>query len=100
MEFAYDGGGLGKGGKVTLFYDGKPVGNGRVDQTQGMIFSADETLDVGYESGTAVSHDYSTEGSSSKFTGKINWVQLDLGDDNHDHLIDPEERLKIIMARQ
>ena len=51
MEFAYDGGGMGKGGDVTLYYDGKEVGKGRVDQTQGFIFSADETTDVGHESG-------------------------------------------------
>ena len=36
MEFAYDGGGLAKGGDVTLYYDGKPVGAGRVEQTQPM----------------------------------------------------------------
>ncbi len=58
MEFAYAGGGLAKGGEVTLYYDGKEVGKGRVDQTQGFIFSADETTDVGYESGTTVSPDY------------------------------------------
>ena len=60
MEFAYDGGGLAKGGDVTLYYDGKSVGEGRVEFTQPMIFSADETTDVGYESGTPVSADYST----------------------------------------
>ena len=52
VEFAYDGGGLGKGGDVTLFYDGTAVGSGRVDATQPIVFSADETTDVGYESGT------------------------------------------------
>ena len=45
MEFAYDGGGMGKGGDVTLYCDGKEVGKGRVDQTQGFVFSADETTD-------------------------------------------------------
>ena len=54
MEFAYDGGGLAKGGDVTLYYDGEPVGTGRVGATQPMIFSADETTDIGYESGTTV----------------------------------------------
>lgn len=98
MEFAYDGGGLGKGGNVTLYYDGKKAGEGRVAATQAMIFSADETTDVGYESGTPVSPDYSVE--SSRFTGKINWVQLDLGTDDNDHFIDPDERLRIAMARQ
>ena len=98
MEFAYDGGGLGKGGEVTLYYGGVAAGSGRVGATQAMVFSADETTDVGYESGTAVASDYTPAGS--RFTGRINWVQIDLGDDNHDHLIDPEERLRIIMARQ
>ena len=55
MEFAYDGGGLAKGGDVTLYYDGEQVGSGRVEMTQPMIFSADETTDIGYESGTTVS---------------------------------------------
>lgn len=98
MEFTYDGGGLAKGGNVSLYYDGQPVGNGRVEATQPMIFSADETTDIGYESGTPVSPDYDTH--SSKFTGKIHWVQLDVGKDDHDHLITPEERLRVAMARQ
>ncbi len=98
MEFVYDGGGLGKGGKVTLYYDGKEVGKGRVAATQAMVFSADETTDIGYESGTPVSPDYTTR--DSRFNGKINWVQIDLGKDSHDHLISPEERLRIAMARQ
>jgi arylsulfatase len=98
FEFAYDGGGLAKGGGVTLYIDGKPVGTGRVQATQPMIFSADETTDIGYESGTPVSPDYTTE--SSRFTGKISWVQIDAGEDDHDHFIDPEERLRVAMARQ
>ena len=98
MEFAYDGGGLAKGGNVTLFYDGRPVGAGRVETTQAMVFSADETTDIGYESGTPVSRDYTSH--SSRFSGKIHWVQLDTGVDDHDHFIDPEERLRVAMARQ
>jgi arylsulfatase len=98
MEFAYDGGGLGKGGKVTLYYDGNKVGEGRVAATQPMVFSADETTDIGYESGTPVSDDYTTHGS--RFTGKIHWVQIDVGVDNHDHLVSPEERINLAMARQ
>ena len=97
-EFVYDGGGLAKGGTVTLYHDGSAVGTGRVGATQPMVFSADETTDIGYESGTTVTPDYTTAGS--RFTGTINWVQIDLGDDDHDHFIDPEERLRIAMARQ
>ena len=77
VEFAYDGGGLGKGGDVILYYDGKQVGKGRVQATQAMIFSADETTDIGQESGTPVSPDYTTAGS--KFSGKLNWVQTRRG---------------------
>ena len=98
MEFAYDGGGLAKGGDVTLFYDGAEVGTGRVQVTQPMVFSADETTDIGYESGTTVTPDYTP--ATSRFTGRINWVQIDLGDDDNDHFIAPEERLRIAMARQ
>ena len=98
MEFAYDGGGLAKGGDVTLYYDGNAVGTGRVENTQPMIFSGDETTDIGQETGTTVSPDYTAQ--DSRFTGKINWVQIDLGTDDHDHFIDPEERLRLAMARQ
>lgn len=98
MEFAYDGGGLAKGGGVTLYYDGTAVGTGRVGATQPMVFSADETTDIGYESGTTVTPDYDPR--TSHFTGKINWVQLDVGKDDNNHYIDPQERLRIAMARQ
>ncbi len=97
-EFAYDGGGLAKGGDVTLYYDGTAVGTGRVGATQAMVFSADETTDVGYESGTPVLSNYTV--TDSKFTGKIHWVQIDLGDDDHDHFIDPDERFRIAMSQQ
>jgi hypothetical protein len=100
MEFGYDGGGMGKGGNVTLYYDGKEVGSGRVDQTQGFIFSADETTDIGCETGTTVSPDYTAH--TSTFNGKIDWVRIDLGDDakDADHYIEPDERFRIAMARQ
>jgi arylsulfatase len=98
MEFAYDGGGLAKGGNITLFVDGKQCGEGRAEATVPMIYSADETCDLGSDTGTPVSDDYTSEGS--KFTGKVNWVQLDAGNDDQDHLISPEERLRVAMARQ
>ena len=98
MEFGYDGGGLGKGGDVTLHCDDEVVGTGRVEATQAMIFSADETTDVGHETGTTVTPDY--DAASSRFGGLIHWVRIDLGGDDHDHLVDPEERLRIALARQ
>jgi len=100
MEFAYDGGGLAKGGTVTLYVDGDEVGEGRVEGTIPMVFSADETMDVGRDTASPVSDDYS--GRQSVFTGTVNWVQIDLGEDadDADHLISPEERLRVAMARQ
>src|SRR3954465_12215458 len=98
MEFAYDGGGLAKGGDVTLYVDGAKSGEGRVNATIPLIYSADETCDLGSDTGTPVSDDYTSEGST--FTGTINWVQLDAGNDDQDHLITPEERLRVAMARQ
>jgi arylsulfatase A-like enzyme len=100
MEFGYDGGGLGKGGNVQLFLDGAKVGEGRVDATAAMIFSADDTCDVGMEGGAVVSEDYGPRGN--EFTGEVNWVQIDLAEaaEDLDHLISPEERLHIAMARQ
>ena len=83
---------------MTLYQDGQQVAAGRVEATQAMIFSADETLDIGCEYGTPVSTDYTT--AESKFTGKGHWVQLDAGVDDHDHFIDPEERWRVAMARQ
>jgi arylsulfatase A-like enzyme len=99
-EFAYDGNGLGKGGTVALYIDGKKVGDVRIDATEPMTFSADETTDVGVDSATPVSDDYTPK--TSRFNGRVRWVQIDLGDDakQADHLISAEDRLHVAMARQ
>jgi arylsulfatase len=100
MEFAYDGGGLGLGGTASLFVDGTQVGQGRIDRTVPMIFSADETTDVGGDTATPVSDDYGPK--ESHFTGTIVWVQIDLGEDaeDADHFISDEERLRVAMSIQ
>jgi hypothetical protein len=98
MEFAYDGGGLAKGGSVTLYYDGNEVGSGRVEMTQPMIFSADETTDIGDDFGMPVTGDYG--GRSAKFNGLIRLIQIDVGEEDQDHLIDPEELIHVAMSRQ
>ena len=86
------------GGRIALFLDGHQVGEGRIPASVPMVFSGDETTDVGYESASPVSEDYTMH--TSTFNGKINWIQLDAGLDDHDHFIDPEERLRVVMARQ
>jgi arylsulfatase A-like enzyme len=61
---------------------------------------ADETTDVGADRATPVSDDYGPKDSA--FTGRVRWVQIDLGDaaDDHDHLITPEERYRVAITRQ
>jgi arylsulfatase A-like enzyme len=100
MEFAYDGGGLGKGGTATLILDGAKVGEGRIDATVPLIFSGDETTDLGEDTGTPVTDDFGSAGE--RFNGRIQWVELDIDEaaEDLDHLITPEERLRIAMARQ
>ena len=96
-EFAYDGGGLAKGGDVTLLYDGEAVGTGRVESTQPLVFSADETTDIGEDYGMPVSADYT---GASTFNGRIDVVQIDIGDDDHSHLIDPKALAHVALSRQ
>ena len=98
MEFAYDGGGLGKGGTVTLYVDGDQVGSGRVERTHAYVFSLDETTDVGCDTGSPVCNDYPA--ADNGFTGTINWIRIDLGEDSHDHLIDPDQLMHLAMSRQ
>jgi arylsulfatase len=98
MEFKYDGGGLAKGGTASLYIDGQKSGEGRIEATVPMMFSTDETCDVGKGTGSAVSPDY--DARENEFNGEVNWVQIDLEKDDHDHLISPEERFKLAMARQ
>ncbi len=75
-EFAYDGGGPGKGGMGTLFVNGEKVAEGRIDRTQGYVFSADEGVDVGLDGETPVTDDYREH--DNKFTGKIGKVTVEL----------------------
>jgi arylsulfatase len=95
LEFAYDGGGLGQGGTMTLFIDGNAVGDGRITRTQPSLFSADETCDVGTEFGSPVTPDY----QQRPFSGAVNWVTLDLVD-AQPHLLAPEDLIKEALAIQ
>jgi arylsulfatase len=96
-EFAY-GGGLGGPATVTLFLDGEAIGEGRLDRTVPLLYSYDETTDVGSDSGSAVSTDY--DESTNRFPGTVKRVQIDVGADDPDHLISPDERWRVSMARQ
>ncbi|MEW6584276.1 MAG: arylsulfatase [Nitrospirota bacterium] len=75
MEFLYDGGGIGKGGTVSLFVNEKRVGQGRLSFTNWVKFSLDETFDIGEDSGSSVSEDYA---APNKFSGTIKKVVIDV----------------------
>jgi arylsulfatase len=100
MEFAYDGGGLGKGGTVSFFIDGKKCGEGRVEMTQPFAYSADETADVGMEAGSPVSPEYGS--LDNAFNGTINWLEIDVDKAalDQDHILSPEERFRVAMTFQ
>ncbi|MBK9674508.1 MAG: arylsulfatase [Betaproteobacteria bacterium] len=70
FDFAYDGGGPGKGGTGTLSVNGEKVAEGRLERTQAGLFSADETADVGIDLGTPVVEAVGAE-ARSRFTGRI-----------------------------
>ncbi|WP_029137971.1 arylsulfatase [Nakamurella lactea] len=98
VHFAYDGGGLGKGGTVSLFAGDAAIGEGRVERTLPFQFTFDETVDVGMDLASPVSSDYQATGNA--FTGTIGLVRIDLGDDDHSHLIEPEHLMSVAMLKQ
>ena len=77
LNFAYDGGGRGKGGTATLFVNGQKVAEGRVNNTNANLFSADEGADVGMDEDTPVTEAYQA-GIASRFTGKIEKVTIEV----------------------
>jgi arylsulfatase len=72
------------------------VGQGRVERTVPIVFSADESADVGRDTGTPVTPDYDTH----LFNGSIDWVKIDVGSDDHSHYIDPGELMHMVISRQ
>jgi len=81
FDFAYDGGGMGKGGTGALLVNGQKVAEGRIERTQPMIFSGDETADVGIDLGTPVVEAIGAE-ARSRFTGHIPKVTIEVRDAN------------------
>ena len=77
FAFAYDGGGPGKGGVGTLYVNGEKVAEGRIENTQAGLFSADETADVGIDLGTPVVEEIGSE-HRSKFSGRISKVTVEV----------------------
>jgi hypothetical protein len=80
FDFAYDGGGMGKGGTGTLSVNGQKVAAGRIEFTQPIRFSLDESFDVGEDTGTPVIDEYDSK-MPFRFAGTLNKVEIDLGTD-------------------
>jgi len=80
LDFVYDGGGLGKGGMATLSVNGETVADGRIEKTQPLIFSADETADVGLDNQTPVAEGIGIGRDETRFTGKIHKITLEVKD--------------------
>ncbi len=80
LTFDYDtaGEGTGKGGLATLYVDGEKVAEGRIEKTQPMVFSADETADVGIDDATQVAYNIFEDRKDSKFTGYVNKVTISI----------------------
>ncbi len=95
VKFAYDGGGPGKGGAVTLICDGKEIGSGRVEKTVPGIFSFDDYLDVGADTGEPVVEDYAERGGV--FNGTIESVVIDVGAESFH---DPDMVVRAKQAKQ
>lgn len=95
-EFADDGGGLGKGGTVSPYQDGEPVGTGRVEATDPMTFTAIETAEVGRELRTMVLPGIPPQ--RTHLNVDITWVELTTGTDSH--LINPDDIIHMLLSKQ
>ena len=93
--FKYDGGGVGKGGKGTLYVDDVEVGTARVDKTVPFGFSSDDMMDIGCDEGAPVTEDYAAAGAI--FNGRVAWVRIDLGGERN---VDPAGIQRVAMERQ
>lgn len=78
LDFLYDGGGIGKGGMATLSVNGETAAEGRIEKTQPLIFSADETADVGLDNQTPVAEGIGIGREATRFTGKIHKVTVNV----------------------
>ncbi len=78
LDFTYDGEGLGKGGVARLSVNGRQVAQGRIEKTQGFIFSADETADVGLDNQTPVALGIGYGPAETKFTGTVHKIVIEV----------------------
>jgi arylsulfatase A-like enzyme len=75
VDFAYDGGGMGKGGQITMSANGKKIADGRLDRTIPIQFSLGEGVDIGRDVGSPIDFTYKLP---FEFTGTIEKVTIEL----------------------
>ena len=78
LDFKYDGGGPGKGGMATLSVNGEVVAEGRIEKTQPLMFSADETADVELDNQTPVVEGIGIGRDETRFTGEIDKITVEV----------------------
>ncbi|HKX46750.1 MAG TPA: sulfatase-like hydrolase/transferase, partial [Planctomycetota bacterium] len=78
LDFDYDGGGMGKGGLARILVDGAEVAQGRIEMTQPLLFSADETADVGLDNQTPVAEGIGIGREATRFSGRIERVVVEV----------------------
>ena len=76
VDFKYDGGGMGKGGEISLTANGKKVAGGRLEKTIPIQMSLGEGLDIGMDIGSPIDFTYKLPFA---FTGTIDHVTIELG---------------------
>ena len=97
MEFKYDGGGPAKGGDITLYVDGMLWA--QAGSTRPCRCPSPQTRRVTSD-GDRLARVVGLRSRGERVHGDVNWVQFDLEQDDHDHLVTPEERFRVVMARQ
>jgi hypothetical protein len=100
MQFKYKGGGLGKGGTLSLYMNGVRADEDEIEATAPMVFSADDGCDIGRDTGAPVAQDYGPRGNA--FTGRVKGVQIAIAEtaEAEGHWIAPQKAVRIAMARQ
>ena len=81
FDFKSDGPGLAKGGTGVLLVDGKEVARNTMEHTTPITFPEDETFDIGQDTRTPLALIEYRYDSPFRFTGKINKVTFNLGEE-------------------
>ena len=82
MQFEADQPKPGTGGTVTLWANGKQIGEGRLPQTVSLLYTTYAGMDIGRDNGGVVDLEYEDKAPYA-FTGKVRKVVFDLAPMDH-----------------